>query len=70
MPWRYYHGKTAQVFDVNPRSLGVSLLRPVRHRKILKKLHVRLEHVNKSLCRQDFLNRVKANDKAKSEAKK
>lgn len=51
MPWRYFHGKTGKVFDVNPRSLGVSLLKPVRHRKILKKLHVRLEHVNKSLCR-------------------
>jgi len=36
---------------------------------IPKRIHVRVEHVQHSKCRQDFLDRVKANDKAKKAAK-
>jgi len=41
-----------------------------RGRIIPKKLNVRVEHVKHSNCRTDFLNRMKANEEAKSEAKK
>jgi len=34
-----------------------------------KKIHVRVEHVTKSACRKQFLDRVKANDQAKVDAK-
>lgn len=36
---------------------------------LAKKIHVRVEHVTKSQCRQQFLDRVKANDAAKVAAK-
>lgn len=70
MPHQYYQGKTGRVFNVNPRSIGVVLNKPVRHRIIQKRLHVRTEHLVKSKCRDDFLQRMKVNDKLKAEAKK
>lgn len=70
MPYKYYHGKTGRVFDVNPRSVGVIINKQVRNRIIPKRIHVRVEHVKKSTSREDFLNRVRVNDKAKIEAKK
>ena len=33
------------------------------------RINVRVEHINHSKCRQDFLTRVKANEKLKKEAK-
>lgn len=41
----------------------------VCHRIFKKRIHVRIEHVAPSRCREDFLRRVKANDAAKHEAK-
>ncbi len=70
MPYKYYHGKTGRVFNVNPRSVGVVINKQVRNRIIPKRIHVRVEHVKKSTSREDFLKRVRANDKAKAEAKK
>lgn len=35
-----------------------------------KRIHVRVEHVQPSRCREDFLSRRVANDKSKAEAKK
>jgi len=58
------------VFDVNPRSVGVIINKQVRNRIIPKRIHVRVEHVKKSTSREDFLKRVRVNDKAKIEAKK
>jgi hypothetical protein len=42
----------------------------VNTRIIRKRIHVRVEHVQPSRCREDFLARRVANDKAKAEAKK
>lgn len=42
----------------------------MRNRIINKRIHVRVEHVNKSRCREDFLNRVRKNEQLKAEAKK
>jgi large subunit ribosomal protein L21e len=41
----------------------------VNGRIIQKRLHVRIEHVQPSRCREEFLNRVKNNEVLKKEAK-
>eukprot|EP01092_Planopodium_desertum_P005556 TRINITY_DN232_c0_g1_i1.p1 TRINITY_DN232_c0_g1~~TRINITY_DN232_c0_g1_i1.p1 ORF type:complete len:255 (-),score=52.55 TRINITY_DN232_c0_g1_i1:57-821(-) len=70
MPYKFYHGKTGRVWNVTPRAIGVEINKQVGHRIIRKKINVRLEHVKHSTCRQDFLNRVKANEAVKTKAKK
>ena len=42
----------------------------VGNRQLRKRIHVRIEHVRRSRCNEDFLNRVKTNDKLKTEANK
>jgi large subunit ribosomal protein L21e len=69
MPHKYYHGKTGKVWNVTPRAIGVMLNKRVGNRIIQKKIHVRVEHVQHSKCREEFLQRVKKNDKAKKLAK-
>ena len=70
MPFKFYHGRTGRVFNVNKRALGVAVNKLVNGRIIEKRIHVRTEHVRKSKCREDFLTRVKKNDALKREAKK
>ena len=40
-----------------------------RHRIIPKRINVRVEHIQHSSCRDDFLRRVKENEKKKREAR-
>merc|ERR1712156_100830 len=70
MPHKFYHGKTGRVFNVTKRAIGVEMNKQVGNRIIKKRIHVRIEHVRKSRCREDFLRRVKANDLASKEYKK
>jgi len=70
MPHKYYHGRTGIVWNVTPRAIGVIGNKQVRNRIIRKRIHVRVEHVQKSRCREDFLKRVKENESLKTEAKK
>lgn len=42
----------------------------VGNRIIPKRIHVRIEHIQPSRCREDFLRRVKENDAFKHEAHK
>ena len=70
MPYKYYHGKTGRVFNVTAHSVGVIVNKLVNGRIIQKRIHVRIEHVRKSRSRLAFVERVKANDQAKIEAKK
>ena len=70
MAHHFYHGRTGRVFNVNPRSVGIIFHKTVGNRKIEKRVHVRVEHVKESLCHKDFLDRVKANDVKKAQAKK
>ena len=70
MPFKFYHGKTGIIFDVTKHSVGVVVNKSVNGRIIPKRIHVRIEHVRKSRSRLAFVERVKANDKAKIEAKK
>ena len=70
MPYKYYHGRTGRVFNVNPRSIGVIVNKQVRSRIVPKRIHVRVEHLKLSTSRQAFLQRVRENDKKKTEANK
>lgn len=70
MPFKYYHGKTGKIFNVNPRSVGVIVSKPVRSRIIHKRIHVRIEHVRLSNCRRAFVSKIQQNDKLKAEANK
>jgi len=70
MPFSYYHGRTGVVFDVTPRSLGVEIKKVVGNRQLVKRIHVRVEHVRKSRCQEEFLRRKEANNAARLEAKK
>lgn len=70
MPYKYYHGRTGRVFNVNPRSIGVIVNKKVRNRLIPKRIHVRVEHIKLSTSRVAFLLRCRENDKIKTEANK
>jgi len=69
MPHKYYHGKTGRVFNVTKHAVGVIVNKRVRTRIIPKRINLRVEHVQPSKCRLDFLNRVKENEKKRKEAK-
>lgn len=69
MPHKFYHGKTGVVWNVTKRAVGVELLKQVNGRYIKKRLHVRVEHVKPSRCREEFLRRCKDNDEKKHAAK-
>ena len=70
MPHKLYHGKTGRVFNVNKVAIGVIVNKLVNGRIIPKRIHVRIEHVRKSRSRQAFVERVRANDARKVQAKK
>lgn len=70
MPHKYYHGKTGRVFNVAPRAVGIIINKRVNTRIVPKRIHVRVEHISHSKCRQDFINRVKKNETLKREARK
>jgi len=70
MPHQYYHGRTGRVFNVNPRSIGVIVTKPVRNRIQEKRIHVRVEHIRLSTTRENFLVRIRENDKKKAAANK
>jgi large subunit ribosomal protein L21e len=65
MPFKFYHGRTGRVFNVNPNSIGVIVNKQVRNRIVHKRMHVRVEHLKKSTCLQDLKARVKKNEEIK-----
>eukprot|EP00997_Jenningsia_sp_PLL12_P008917 NODE_5770_length_553_cov_64.458333_g5030_i0.p2 GENE.NODE_5770_length_553_cov_64.458333_g5030_i0~~NODE_5770_length_553_cov_64.458333_g5030_i0.p2 ORF type:complete len:158 (-),score=46.60 NODE_5770_length_553_cov_64.458333_g5030_i0:40-513(-) len=70
MPHKYYQGKTGKIFNIAPHAVGVIVNKCVRGRIIHKRLNIRIEHIQKSMCREAFKQRVRKNDAAKVEAKK
>eukprot|EP01017_Pseudomicrothorax_dubius_P013063 TRINITY_DN1562_c0_g1_i1.p2 TRINITY_DN1562_c0_g1~~TRINITY_DN1562_c0_g1_i1.p2 ORF type:complete len:159 (-),score=43.60 TRINITY_DN1562_c0_g1_i1:476-952(-) len=70
MPHHPFHGRTGRIYNINPRSVGVLVKKTVRNREVVKRIHVRVEHVRKSKVREAFLNRIRENDRLKHEAKK
>ncbi|KAH7037489.1 60S ribosomal protein L21 [Microdochium trichocladiopsis] len=69
MPHKVYHGKTGVVYNVTKSAVGVIIYKKVKHRYIEKRVNVRIEHINLSRSREDFIKRVKHNAAAKKEAK-
>merc|ERR1711874_211645 len=69
MPYFQYHGHTGVIWDITPRAVGVELNKPLGNKIIKKRLHVRVEHVQPSRCREEFLQRRASNDAKKAEAK-
>ncbi|KAL3680867.1 hypothetical protein R1sor_023823 [Riccia sorocarpa] len=69
MPHKFYHGRTGVVWNVTKRAVGVVMNKQVGNRIIRKRLHVRIEHVQPSRCREDFIARRKSNGAVKAEAK-
>lgn len=70
MPHKFYYGKTGRIFDISKRAVGIVINKRVRNKVLPKRLHVRIEHLQKSKCRAEFLNRIHSNDIAKANAKK
>jgi large subunit ribosomal protein L21e len=70
MPHKFYHGRTGRVFNVTKRALGIIVNKTIGNRILAKRITVRLEHVKQSNSRRDFLRRVVANEKIKTEARK
>lgn len=69
MPHKVYHGKTGRVYNVTAHALGVIVNKRVRGRILPKRINIRVEHVKHSKCRQDFLKRVKENERLLTEAR-
>jgi len=69
MPHKVYHGRTGIVWNVTKRAVGVEVNKQIGHRILRKRIHVRIEHVAPSRCREEFLVRQKKNDQIKHEAK-
>lgn len=69
MPHKVYHGKTGVVYNVTKSAVGVIIYKKVKHRYIEKRINLRVEHVNLSRSREDFIKRVKRNAELKKQAK-
>lgn len=69
MPFKWYHGKTGVVWNVTKRAVGVEVFKAVNGKVLKKRIHVRVEHVIPSRCREEFLARRAANDAARHAAK-
>ncbi|TFY82433.1 hypothetical protein EWM64_g1581 [Hericium alpestre] len=69
MPHKFYHGRTGIVYNVTPHAVGVIVNKVVGNRYLEKRVNLRVEHIKHSKCRQEFLDRVKRNQKLREEAK-
>ena len=69
MPHKIYHGKTGRIFNVTKSAVGVIVNKRVGGKILAKRINIRVEHIQPSLSRSDFLKRVKENDIKRKEAK-
>lgn len=69
MPYKIYHGKTGVIYNVSKSAVGVIIYKKVWGRYIEKRINVRIEHINASGSRDDFLKRVKENAQKKKDAR-
>lgn len=67
MPYKVYHGRTGRVFNVTQHAVGVIVNKQVRNKIIPKRINVRVEHIKHSKCRENFLKRVKENERLRKE---
>jgi len=69
MPHKFYHGRTGTIWNVNKRAIGVEVNKIHRQRQIVKRIHVRVEHVRPSRSMLGHLERIKTNEALKKAAK-
>ena len=69
MPFKHYHGRTGVIFNVNKRAVGIIVNKLVNGRILAKRIHVGIEHVRHSKCRDSIIARVKENEAAKAAAR-
>jgi len=69
MPYKVYHGKTGVIYNVTKSAVGVIIYKKVGNRYMEKRVNVRVEHINHSRSRDEFLTRVKSNAARRIEAK-
>jgi large subunit ribosomal protein L21e len=69
MPHKGYHGRTGIIFNVTKSSVGVRVNKLVNGRILEKRIHVRIEHVRKSKCQKEILQRKRDNEGAKEKAR-
>ena len=62
LPYKFYHGKTGKIFSITKFSAGVNVEKKVGNKKILKRLNIRLEHLNKSKTGVNFREKLKTRD--------
>ena len=62
LPYKFYHGKTGKIFSITKFSAGVKVEKKVGNKKILKRLNIRLEHLNKSKTGVNFQEKLKTRD--------
>lgn len=68
MPYKYYHGRTGRIFNVDPRSVTVIIGRRFGNKIVEKPITCRIEHVRPSNCQKEFLKRKAEYQKKKEEA--
>lgn len=68
MPHKVYHGKTGIVYNVTKSAVGVVVHKKVGNRYLEKRVNLRVEHVQHSKCREEFVRRVKENAARRKEA--
>ena len=69
MPHKVYHGKTSVVYNVTKSAVGVIIYKRVDNQYLEKRVNVRIEHVQHSRSREEFIRRVKENAAKKRKAK-
>jgi large subunit ribosomal protein L21e len=69
MAHKVYHGKTGVIYNVTKSAVGVIMYKKVGNRYLEKRINVRLEHINHSRSREEFINRVKSNAQRRKDAK-
>merc|ERR1711957_102533 len=69
MPHKYYHGRTGRIWNVTKRAVGVEINKVHRQRQIVKRIHVRMEHLRPSKSAAGHLARIKSNEAIKKAAK-
>jgi large subunit ribosomal protein L21e len=62
LPYKFYHGKTGQIFSLTKFSAGVKIEKRVGNKKIIKRLYVRLEHLIKSNTKKKFQEKLISRD--------
>ena len=69
MPHKFYHGRTGKVWNVSKRAIGVEINKIHREKQIVKRIHVRVEHLRPSKSQSGHLARIRSNEAIKARPK-